>query len=163
MTTPNRAELIATYKAGPEAVRAALADITEAELDHRPAPGEWTPREIVQHLADSEMVIASRFRYLLATDNPPLIGFDQDAWVARFAVPGAPIATDLALFTAVRAATGAILDRVTETEWTRYGTHSELGQITVEAWLRRTAGHAHTHAEQIRAARESAQTRAARG
>ena len=45
-----------------------------------PAPGKWSIRQIVAHLADSEMVGAHRFRQMIAEDNPTLIAFDQDAW-----------------------------------------------------------------------------------
>ena len=62
----------------------------------------------------------------------------------------------LAAFHAARLSTGALLDRLTEQEWAREGTHTEVGRYTVEGWLKIYAGHAHGHAEQIRRARAGA-------
>ena len=54
MDQAERDALIAQYEAGYDAIAAALAGITTAEWEAREAPGEWCPREIVHHLADSE-------------------------------------------------------------------------------------------------------------
>ena len=64
-----RRQLIARYKDGYREVAAALEGATDRELDARPAPGKWSAREIVHHLADSEMTSAIRLRLLVAEDN----------------------------------------------------------------------------------------------
>ena len=76
MEAGERVELIARYEEGPAVVRDALAAITESELDHRP-PGEWSSREVVHHLGDSEMTSAIRLRKLLSEDSPLLQGYDE--------------------------------------------------------------------------------------
>jgi len=68
MTHEERDTLIAQYRDGYAAVAEALLKITPEELDARPGPGRWTPREIVHHLADSETTSAIRLRRLLAED-----------------------------------------------------------------------------------------------
>jgi hypothetical protein len=60
MDETTRAQLVERYKLGPDVVERALAGIIDAELDARPGDGEWTAREIVHHLADSEMTSARR-------------------------------------------------------------------------------------------------------
>ncbi len=55
-----------------------------------------------------------------------------------------------------RATTAEILERMTETEWQREGTHSEAGRYTVDRWLEIYAAHAHNHVAQICVARNSA-------
>jgi hypothetical protein len=154
MTSTERAALIAQYKAGPAAVRAALDGITEHELDARPGPGTWSAREIVHHLADSEMTSAIRLRRLLAEDAPAIVGYDQDEYARRLHYDR-PIAASLAAFDAARASTGELLDLMTEADWQRAGTHSEMGAYPAEAWLRIYAAHAHGHADQIRRARQA--------
>jgi hypothetical protein len=62
----------------------------------------------------------------------------------------------LEAFKAARLTTGEILDRMTEAEWRREGTHSEIGRYTVDRWLEIYARHAHDHAEQIVNARKAA-------
>jgi hypothetical protein len=152
MNAAEREDLIDQYEDGFAAVSAALEAITDAELEAREAPGEWSPREIVHHLADSEMTSALRLRLLIAQDAPTLLGYDQEAFV-RNLYPDRPIAPSLAAFEAARAATAPILRRLGEEQWRRAGTHSESGPYSVEDWLHTYGVHAHDHADQIRRAR----------
>src|SRR5213076_2322552 len=78
MTPEDRKKLIDQYNDGYRVVAEALTGADEAELDARPAPGKWTAREVVHHLADSEMTAGIRLRLLLAMDNPAIQGYDQD-------------------------------------------------------------------------------------
>ena len=155
MDEQRRRELVAQYKAGYDTVADAVAGITETELDARPAPGKWSPREIVHHLADSEMTAAIRLRLLLAEGSPAIQGYDQDEFARRLHYDR-PIAASLAALQAARATTGELLDRMSEADWGRAGTHSEIGPYPATRWLEIYAVHAHQHAEQIRAARASA-------
>ena len=155
MDPTHRQFLLDQYRTGYDEVVRALEGITERELDARPAPGRWSPREIVHHLADSEMTSAIRLRRLLAEDAPAIVGYDQDEYARRLHYDR-PIAASLAAFDAARASTGELLDLMTDADWQRAGTHSEMGEYPVEAWLRIYAAHAHGHAEQIRRARATA-------
>src|ERR1700751_1157966 len=83
MEKETRKKLIDAYKDGYRAVAEALTGADDAELDARPAPGKWTAREVVHHLADSEMTSAIRLRLLLAVDAPRIVGYDQDLFAAR--------------------------------------------------------------------------------
>ena len=150
-----RKQLIDQYKAGYEVVAAALAGATDPELDAHPAPGKWSAREIVHHLADSEMTAAIRLRLLIATERPQIVGFDQEEFARRLYYDR-PIEASVEAFKSARRTTAEILDRMTEAEWAREGTHSEHGRYTVERWLEIYAAHAHNHAEQIRVARSAA-------
>jgi hypothetical protein len=154
MDKQSRGTLIAQYKDGYRVVAEALAGATESELDARPAPHKWTAREIVHHLADSEMTSAIRLRLLLATNRPQILGYDQDEFARRLHYDR-PIEASLDAFKAARRTTAEILDRMTEDEWAREGTHSEVGRYTVEKWLEIYAAHAHGHAEQILVARDA--------
>src|SRR5664279_2153651 len=60
-----------------------LLDDVGSALSVRPAPGEWSALECLGHMADSEMVTSVRYRWILAEDEPPLQGWDQQAWAAR--------------------------------------------------------------------------------
>jgi DinB superfamily len=155
MDTHARQKLIDQYKDGYRAVSDALVGATEKDLDARPAPGKWSAREIVHHLADSEMTSAVRLRLLVASDRPRIAGYDQEEFARRLYYDR-PIEASLDAFKSARRTTGEILDRMTEAEWAREGTHTEHGRYTVEQWLEIYAGHAHNHAQQIRVARASA-------
>jgi DinB family protein len=156
MTAAERKTLIAQYNDGYRAVAEALAGATDEQLDARPAPGKWTAREVVHHLADSEMTAATRLRLLVATDNPQIFGYDQDQF-ARKLFYDRPIAASLDAFKSARRATAEILERMTDADWARAaGTHTEHGPYTADRWLQIYAAHAHGHAEQILVARGSA-------
>jgi DinB superfamily len=147
-----RRALIERYRDGPRVVAEALGQIGEAELDARPTPGEWTVREIVHHLADSEMTSAIRLRRLLVEDAPVITGYDEEAFVRRLTADR-PLAASLDAFAAARRTTAEILERLEEADWARAGTHSESGRYSVEDWLEIYAAHAHDHAAQIGRAR----------
>ena len=155
MDLTTRRQLVQKYKEGYQTVADAVQGATEAELDARPAPAKWSAREIVHHLADSEMTSAVRLRVLLAEDNPAIKGYDE-AEFARRLYYDRPIAASLDAFRTARLTTAELLDRMTDAEWAREGTHTQHGRYAVEDWLRIYADHAHNHADQIRRARASA-------
>src|SRR5438132_9327986 len=113
-----RKQLIDRYKAGYQVVADALAGATDVELDAHPAPGKWSAREIVHHLADSEMTAAVRLRLLVAVDRPQIVGFDQDDFARRLHYDR-PIEASLDAFKTARRATAEILERMSDAEWAR--------------------------------------------
>jgi hypothetical protein len=155
MDAQTRARLIARYKDGYREVAAALEGASDKELDARPAPGKWTAREIVHHLADSEMTSAVRLRLLVAEENAAIRAYDEKAFASKLHYDR-PIANSLLAFQAARLATGDLLDAMTEAEFAKTGTHPEHGPYGVDRWLEIYAEHAHKHADQIRRARAAA-------
>jgi hypothetical protein len=155
MNKDERQKLIDRYKDGYRAVAEALAGAPDAELDARPAPGKWSPREIVHHLADSEMTSAIRLRLLLAVDHPQIVGYDQEEFARRLHYDR-PIQASLEAFKAARRSPGELLDVMSDEDWKREGTHTETGTYSAERWLEIYAAHAHNHASQSRVARGAA-------
>lgn len=150
MNADERRRLIAKYREGPAEVGRSLAGISEAELDFRIAEGEWTPREVVHHLADSEMTAAIRLRRLIAEDEPVIVGYDQELFARRLYY-GRPIEGSLLALAGARASTAEFMDEFQESDWERFGSHTEYpGPFTVIGWLEYYAEHAHDHADQIR-------------
>lgn len=152
MDRQTRDRLVKQYGDGFRVISEALDEITEAELDAREAPGEWSPRQVVHHLADSEMTSAIRIRRMLVEDAPLVQGYDQDEFAARLHYDR-PIHASLAAFKAARETTSELLERMTDADWQRNGTHTESGHYTASEWLEIYAVHAHEHADQIRRAR----------
>ena len=148
MEKHERERLIGVYRDGYRAIVDALQGATDDELDARPRPGGWTAREIVHHLADSEMTAAIRLRLLLVEDRPEIRGYDQDAFVRTLSTDR-PHEASLMAFRYARECTAQILERLTEEQWRREGTHTEVGAFSVERWLETYAPHAHNHARQI--------------
>ena len=155
MNADERKQLIDQYNDGYRVVAESLLGADDEELDARPAPGKWSAREVVHHLADSEMTGASRLRLLVGTDNPQIFGYDQDEFAQRLFYDR-PIEASLDAFKTARRSTGEILERMSGADWARAaGTHTEHGKYTAERWLEIYAVHAHRHAEQILVARDA--------
>jgi hypothetical protein len=148
----DRDELIRRYREGPDALGAAVSGLSDAELDRRPPDDGWTAREIVHHVADSEMTSAIRLRRLLAEDAPLIQGYDEVEFARRLHYAERPIGPSLSAISGARESTASILQQLSEADWQRAGTHGELGPYSVERWLEIYAAHCHDHADQIRRA-----------
>ncbi len=151
MKANERESLVKRYKEGHRAVMDAFRGVSEAELD-RSASGEWTPRQIAHHLADSEMMSAMRLRRLITEENPVIHGYDEGEFAMKL-TSDRPIAPSLEAMRYARESTAQILDRMSETDWQRTGTHTESGLYSVEKWLTIYAAHGHDHAAQIKRSR----------
>lgn len=151
-----RRALIARYRDGHRAILAAVDGATEAELDARPADGGWTAREVVHHVADSELTSAIRLRRLVAEEHPAIDGYDEAEFARRLYYSRRPIDASLEAIRAARLTTAELLDCLSEAEWARRGSHSQHGTYGMEDWLEIYAAHCHEHAEQIRRARAAA-------
>src|SRR5260370_25052223 len=132
MNADERDALIKRYKEGHRAVMDAFRGIADDELD-RSATGEWTPRQIAHHLADSEMTAGVRLRRLIVEESPVIQGYDE-AHFAMKLTSDRSIAPSLEVMRSVREASAQILDRPSESDWQRAGTHSESGPYSVEDW-----------------------------
>ncbi|HXS94323.1 MAG TPA: DinB family protein [Candidatus Limnocylindrales bacterium] len=146
--------LLERYRRGPELLALVLTGVFGEEEDFVPAPGKWSIRQIVAHVADAELVGAHRFRQVIAEDNPTLIAFDQEKWTANLDYARRKPKQSLESFRRVRAENYELLKELPETAWARSGSHSERGAITLRAMLEGYAEHAEGHARQLQQIRE---------
>jgi hypothetical protein len=144
-----RTQLVERYREGPTVVESVVAELTDEDLDRAPPEGGWSAREVVHHLADSEMTSAVRVRKLLAEDSPVIQGYDETEYARRLHYGDRPIGPSLAALRSSRESTASILDMLDEEDWARSGRHTESGAYSVETWLEIYAAHAHDHARQI--------------
>ena len=132
----------------PSRIREIVASAKSGQLDYRPAPGKWSIREQLAHLVDSETVIATRIRWAAAEPGTGVVAYDQDKWAKTSRYAEVPVETSVAVFSAVRAATLAFIDRLTPEERANAHTlHSERGKETLDRILEMTAGHDINHLE----------------
>src|SRR5438105_13212411 len=155
MTSEERQDLIAKYKAGYDEVTIALDNFPPTALTAHPIDGKWSAAEIVHHLADSETTSGLRLRRLLAEDHPLIQGYDQEQYATRLNYNQREIGPSLDAFRGTRACTAQLFDFMSDDDWQREGTHSESGSYSAEDWLKIYADHAHNHASQIRRLREA--------
>jgi hypothetical protein len=122
------------------------ADLVAGAVERRPAPREWSVAELLGHLWDAEIAYAFRARAILAQDQPPLIGYDQDAWAT---LPRPPFGELLAAFGALRAASLALARGTPEARWGRLGIHEERGPTSFRLLTETIAGHDRAHLRQL--------------
>ena len=126
-----------------------IAGVAAAELRQPEGPGKWSIGQVLQHLADSEVVWAWRMRLILAQDRPPLTGYDQDLWAARLHYDQAGAAEALEVFAVMRRANLRLMDGASPAELDRVGVHVERGEESLAHMYRLYAGHDLLHLRQI--------------
>ncbi len=139
----------------PGLLRQAVAGLTPQQETTPELPGKWSVRQVVQHLADSELVGAFRFRMVIAHDTPELPGYDQDLWAERLGYQDIDLATALDEFTMLRQANLRLFRRATPDDLQRVMRHSERGDESLSHLIRLYAGHDLVHLAQLRRIRQA--------
>src|SRR5215471_12468571 len=127
---PDIPALLERFRRGPELLAVVLTGVFGEEEDFIPAPGKWSARQIVAHVADDELVAAHRFRQLLAEDNPTLIGFDQNKWADHLDYAKRKPKQSLESFRRLRAENYELLKDLPAAAFERAGNHTERGRTT---------------------------------
>jgi DinB family protein len=140
-----------------ESTAAVLKELAKEAGNHlyqQPAPGEWSVGQVVAHLSDAEIAMSGRYRWILAHDEPALMGYDQDLWVERLHDGKEPVEDLIEVFESLRKANVALWRRSGPKERARVGIHSERGPESFDLCFRMIAGHDRLHQGQIRRALE---------
>jgi len=141
---------IAVQQETPRTLAALIEGVPPEVLNRQPAPGKWSIRAILAHMAEDELASSWRYRQMLEHPGVTLAGFDQDLW-ARLGDYEAWTAQDaLQMFRLLREANLRMFGKLTAEEWQRHGIHAERGRLTVEALARHMAGHDVNHTFQMR-------------
>ena len=117
-------------------------------LDISPAPGKWSTRQILIHLADCELAFAFRLRQTVAEPHPILQPFDQDRWAEHSDAYDA--LTALETFTAVRRWNILFLSSLSQEAFAKQVTHPERGTMTFQTIVETMAGHDLNHLAQLK-------------
>lgn len=149
------ATLLERFRRGGELIAVVTTGVAGAELDFEPAPGKWSIRTVVCHLADTEIVISDRFRRVIAEDEPTIIAFNQEAWAAKLDYRKRKISQAVETYRRLRAENYELLKDQPEEVFQRTGIHSEEGRITLLNLLQTYAQHDESHARQIQSVRQA--------
>lgn len=133
----------------PVALRALTAGLTDEELRKPEGPGKWAAIQVVEHLADHEIINAFRIRSTIAEDEPRLRGYDQSRWIARLHYGEAELETVLHEIEVARGRTVRLLRALAPGDFERVGMHAERGPESLRANLMMTAGHDILHRRQL--------------
>jgi uncharacterized damage-inducible protein DinB len=115
----------------------------------RYAPGKWSVKEVLGHLADSERIFAYRILRIGRADATPLPGFDENEYVPAGDFDGRPLAAILGELRAVRLATIALVEGLPAVAWTRRGQASGKS-ISALALVYIIVGHMTHHTRVLR-------------
>ena len=140
---------IAVLKRTPAALRQSLDGLSREQLARPEAPGKWSIRQVVQHLADSDLVWGYRVRMVLAHDRPPLTGYDQDRWAERLRYDQSDEQLALQDFNVLRQSNLRLITSAPKADLDRVGVHAERGEESVAHMIRLYAGHDLLHVRQI--------------
>lgn len=142
-------ELINRFEQGAGSVEKAIGGVS-ADIENRePAPGKWSIRKIAAHIADAELVISARVRWVAAEPGSPLKAYNQDLWEARLGYDNRDANSSLELFRALRRSTAALLRNLPESAWSQKGVHEERGELSLAEIVSGATEHIEHHAEQI--------------
>jgi hypothetical protein len=150
---PDIPALLERFRRGPELIAMALTGVFGDEEDYVTAPGRWSVRQIVAHLADSEVVAAHRIRQVLAEDNPVMTWFDEKLWAVNLDYARRKPKQSLETFRHLRAENLELLRGVPESAFERSGNHSAFGPKTLRQMVDAFGTHVETHARQIQEVR----------
>lgn len=148
------AELLERFRRGGELLAVVTTGAAGAELDFTPGADKWSVRQIVCHLADSELVGGDRFRRTIAEDNPTLIGYDEKAWAKNLDYHRRKFSQAVESFRRMRTENYELLKELQDEAWQRPATHNERGPMTLLELLRIYAHHVESHCRQIQGVRQ---------
>jgi len=126
-----------------------LRGATEPTLRQPEAPGKWSIIEVIQHLADSDLVAGYRIRMVLSEDRPALQGYDQDRWAREFRYRDVSPDQALGQLRGLRSANLHLWSGLSPSQLERVGLHSERGAESAGFLLRLMGGHDLVHRRQI--------------
>jgi hypothetical protein len=127
----------------------ALSNRLGPRIEHAPAPGKWSVRQVLCHLADGEIAFGFRIRQTLAEPNHMIQPFDQDAWAKYYGSAALYAASALDAFSAARRWNIALLNAANPEDFQKPVTHPERGMMTLATIVETMAGHDLSHLAQI--------------
>jgi len=147
------ADLLERFRRGAELLASATIGAAGPELDFQPGEKQWSVRQIVCHLADSEAVGVMRIRQIAAEDHPTLRGFNGEEWAERLDYHKRKLSQTLETFRRLRADNHELLKDLPETAFARTGHHTEAGDMTLLDLVKSNTEHVEEHVQQIKRTR----------
>jgi uncharacterized damage-inducible protein DinB len=156
-------EIVEQYAHGADKLRQAIADMGEEELKAVPIPGKLSTQKVVIHLADAETAFADRIRRVLAQDNPVLMAWDENKFIARLNYDEQSAMEAVQIIDLTRRQLARVLRKKTDADLSRAGEHNERGRQTVLDILKAANSHLDHHLKFIEEKRAVLHGGASRG
>ena len=149
VTEDDRKQFIAQIEEAPARLRAAVAGLSDAQLDTPYREGGWTVRQVVHHLPDSHLNAYLRFKLALTEDEPTIKPYEQQLWAELPDGKSAPIEMSLQLLEWLHRRWVLVLNSMKPEDFARTFNHPELGVVTLERNLAAYAWHGRHHVAHI--------------
>jgi uncharacterized damage-inducible protein DinB len=131
----------------PGTIRQHVEAWSEADFEGTYAPGKWSFRKVLVHLAQTELALTTRARFALSQDNYAAQSFSQDDWMLIDNQAGARAALDA--YTTLRQFNLAMWRALSPEQLDRPFTHPEYGTLNVGWIMAQMAGHDIHHLRQF--------------
>ncbi len=131
-----------------------LRGVSEAVLSRRPDEKNWSAKEIICHVRDTEEYFLTRFQMILSFAEPKFSPADAGRWAAERQYLRNDVGESLAAFRQRRRETLAFVKGIKPEEWGRTCIHAVRGRMTLRDYLNLLAGHDKNHMDQIKRALE---------
>jgi hypothetical protein len=155
LSKEDRKQAIEQIRQMPAKLEAAVAGLTDQQLDTPYGEGKWTPRQVVHHVADSHMNALARMKLILTEAKPTWFAYKQDEWAETPEVLALSPQVSLAMIGGIQERMATLLERLADDDWKRVGVHPERGDMTIDDLATLYAGHGDKHVGHIMGLRKS--------
>ncbi len=149
LSTQERAERIDAIRALPVAIRAAVAGLSDAQLDTPYREGGWTLRQVVHHVVDSHTNAYIRFKLAVTEDTPTIRPYQEKLWAELPDARTLPVEVSLAILDTLHTRWVAFLSALEQEQFRRALRHPDSGDFTVDSMLELYAWHGAHHVAHI--------------
>jgi len=140
----------------PAKLRAAVAGLSEQQLNTPYREGGWTVRQVVHHVPDSHLNSYIRFKWALTEDEPTIKPYFEDRWAELPDSKNTPVEVSLTLLDSLHQRWVNLLRSLGPNDWKKTFRHPELGVMTLDKTLALYSWHGRHHVAHITTLRERA-------
>lgn len=146
------AQLLEEYKDATDNFIAAAKSVPADKLHKAPSDDDWSPANIIHHLADTEAHFYIRYLKILTEDVPTTDFFDENVYPVKLKYDKRDVAQSLRLVQSLRESFHTIMSNFTPDEWEKKGRNSDVGEYPIIALIKKSRSHIKDHLQQLQEA-----------
>ena len=135
-------------------LREAVDGLSDEQLGKKYREGSWTVRQLVHHIADSQLTLYQRLKLALTEDKPVVLSFAEEQW-ATLPDNELPVESSIRMLEGLNERSVALGQHLTEQQWERVFTHQTDGEISIASNLAKLCWHEEHHLAHINIALEN--------
>jgi len=154
LTTDQKKQYLNDIQQTPAQLRAAVAGLSQQQLNTPYREGGWTVRQLAHHVPDSHMNAYIRFKLALTENEPTIRPYMEDRWAELPESKQEPIEVSLALLDSLHQRWAMVLRNIADADWKRNFRHPEMGLLSLEKTLALYSWHGRHHVAHVTSLRE---------